>query len=106
MRYVSLLAMAGLLAAGTATAQVAPMPGTSMTGPATMSGPRAIIARELPHYGFRDVDVRALSTGQVAQIYALLHSNRSHGDKRGLIGSTLSRDGILQRAADSLTGRL
>lgn len=46
------------------------------------------VARELPNYGF-DIDVRKLSSGQVAAIYAILHSGNSERGKRGLIQSTI-----------------
>jgi hypothetical protein len=45
------------------------------------------------------VDVRQLSGAQVAQIYSLVHSNRSAGDVRTLIRGTL-QPGILQRLID------
>lgn len=69
---------------------------------APLTGQRANIARDLPHYGYRDVDVRSLSTSQVAQIDHLIHSGRSNNAIRGLIGSTLKR-GILQRGLDRLS---
>ena len=47
------------------------------------------VARELPRYGFKDVDVDQLSSNQVATLYMLMYSKRSHGDKRALIKSTL-----------------
>lgn len=47
------------------------------------------VARELPRYGFKDVDVDQLSSSQVAALYMLVHGKRSHGDKRALIKSTL-----------------
>jgi hypothetical protein len=99
-----LLAAALPLQAAPAAAQqgvfVAPPP--SVTGPARqLTGVRADIARELPYYGYGDVDVRRLSAGQVSQIYHLLYSNRSQGDKRGLIGAVLRR-GLLQRGVDRI----
>ncbi len=64
--------------------------------PGPLRGQRADVAVNLPRYGYRDVDVRRLSNGQVAQISALIHSNRSEGDIRSLVASTL-RGGALQR---------
>ena len=47
------------------------------------------IARELPKYGFRDVDVKSLSTAQVAHIRHLLYSDRGVAHIRGNIGAIL-----------------
>ncbi|MGB3553086.1 MAG: hypothetical protein WBA25_00430 [Jannaschia sp.] len=83
-----------------ATAQtifVAPQATALPSGP--LVGQRADVARELPRYGYGDVDVRRLSSGQVAQIAHLIYSGRSEGDIRGQIGSTLRR-GLLQRGVD------
>jgi hypothetical protein len=52
---------------------------------------REALARELPLYGFRDVDVGRLTTSQVVQIYTIMHSPRSQGDKRRIIRSALGR---------------
>ncbi|SFJ09168.1 hypothetical protein [Jannaschia pohangensis] len=75
---------------------------TSATSTAGLSGLRREIARELPRYGYRDVDVRSLSSGQVAHIYNLLHAGRSGNDTRNLIGGVLRR-GLLQRGIDRFT---
>jgi hypothetical protein len=60
-------------------------------GSRAQSGPRAFIEAELPYYGIRDVDVDRLSTSQVVQIYTLMNSPRSQGDKARLIRSALGR---------------
>ncbi|GFE65028.1 hypothetical protein [Litoreibacter roseus] len=54
----------------------------------------ASVARELPRYGFADVDVSRLSTGQLAHINHLLHSNRGTSEIRGLIGAVLGKSVI------------
>ncbi|MEL6587204.1 MAG: hypothetical protein AAFY65_10035 [Pseudomonadota bacterium] len=66
-----------------------------------LRGMRANIARQLPRFGHRNVDVRNLSNAQVAQINSLMHSGRSHGDISSLIGGTL-RKGFLQRGVDRI----
>ena len=68
---------------------------------AALVGQRADIARELPFWGYHDVDVTALSTGQVAHISHLVHSSRSQSEIRNQIGATLRR-GFLQRTVDRL----
>ena len=47
------------------------------------------VAQELPVYGFRDVDVRDLSTLQLTQINHLVNSSRSASRIRGGIGVVL-----------------
>ena len=69
-----------------------------------LTGLRARVARELPRYGYRDVDVRRLSVGQLAHISSLIHSDRSFGDVKGHIGAALRR-GLLQRGLDRVTRR-
>lgn len=64
-----------------------------------LTGLRAHVQSELPNFGYRNVDVRRLSNGQVAHINSLIHSGRSNGDIRGMIGATL-RGGFLQRGVD------
>ncbi|MEM7472483.1 MAG: hypothetical protein AAF340_14125 [Pseudomonadota bacterium] len=49
----------------------------------------ASVATELPNYGFKDVDVRDLSTGQIAHIHHLLYSGKGVADIRGQIGAVL-----------------
>ena len=107
MRLAAILA-ALALSSGSALAQAVPssQPGPAMIADAPLRGPRADLARELPHLGFRDVDVRALSSGQVMQVYSLLYSNRSANSKRLLIRSALSGGGLLQRSVESILGRL
>jgi hypothetical protein len=78
------LALAAVLAAGLGTS-------ASAQQGQSVSGPRQHIERQLPYYGFRDVDVSKLSTSQVVQIYTLMHSPRSQGDKARLIRSALGR---------------
>jgi hypothetical protein len=58
-------------------------------------GARLHLERELPLYGFKDVDVHALSTVQVAHITHLLHSNKSPAQIRGNIGAVLG-DSLLK----------
>ncbi|KIT15357.1 hypothetical protein [Jannaschia aquimarina] len=96
MRLALVPILAGLLLACTATPQLAQEP---------LSGPRANVARALPFYGFGDVDVERLSNNQVMQIYSLIHSERSQGDIRQLIRSTIE-PGLLQRGVDRLRDRL
>ncbi|MEM9795973.1 MAG: hypothetical protein AAF919_05770 [Pseudomonadota bacterium] len=64
-----------------------------------LTGQRASAAQVLPYYGYRDVDVRALRNGQVAQIVHLAHSGRSYGEVKGHIGAVL-RGGLLQRTIE------
>lgn len=91
------------LALAVALAAAAAAPGPVAAQAAQLTGQRLHISRELPRYGFRDVDVGRLSNAQVHQIAYLIHSNRSHGDVQGLIGATLRR-GFLQRGVDVLVG--
>lgn len=49
----------------------------------------ASVAMELPNYGFDDVDVRDLSTGQIAHIHHLLYSGKGTAEIRGQIGAVL-----------------
>ncbi|GIT90976.1 hypothetical protein JANAI62_14310 [Jannaschia pagri] len=69
----------------------------AQVGAPGLSPMQANVARQLPALGFRNVDVRQLSTVQLAQINHLLHSDRSVGDVRRLVAGTLRR-GPLQRA--------
>lgn len=49
---------------------------------------RANVAREMPHY-VPGVDVSRLSSSQLAAIYSIMHSPRTHSDKIGSIRSVL-----------------
>ena len=49
---------------------------------------RLSVRHELPRYGV-EVDVRSLSTAQLAAIHHILHSDHSHSEKRGLIRSAV-----------------
>jgi hypothetical protein len=98
--------LAALLAAAFAVhAPPAPAQGVYAAPPpqiareAPLTGIRASIARDLPYFGFRDVDVRALRLSQAAQIHYLIHSGRSRGDIRRQIRSTL-KGGLIQRAIE------
>ena len=55
----------------------------------------ASIASELPNYGFADVDVRDLSTGQIAHIHHLLYSGKGTAEIKGQIGAVLG-DSLLR----------
>jgi hypothetical protein len=81
-----------------------PPPDAASERGAPLTGLRAHVARQLPLFGFYDVDVRRLSTGQVVAINSVIHSGRSRGDVTGMIGGTLRR-GLLQRGLDRLGGR-
>ncbi len=48
----------------------------------------ALVASELHHYT-NDATVDDLNNSQLAQIYSIMHSNRSEGDKRRLIQSAI-----------------
>ena len=50
---------------------------------------RAQVGSRLDRNGFRQVDVDRLSTGQLAALHGHMNSQRSEGDKRALIRSTL-----------------
>lgn len=50
---------------------------------------QASVAAELPNYGFHDVDVTDLSSGKLAHINHLIHSNKSVAQIRGNIGAVL-----------------
>lgn len=52
------------------------------------------VARELPKFGYRNVDVTTLSTGKIAHIHYLLFSNNSVAHIRGSIGAVLGRSVI------------
>ena len=47
------------------------------------------LARELPKYGFKDVDLDALSNNKIMHINHLIHSNKSVAQLRGNIGAVL-----------------
>ncbi|MBM2575242.1 hypothetical protein JQC91_02895 [Jannaschia sp. Os4] len=79
-----------------ASAQGVFVPPPSQQRAAPLTGARANIAQQLYQYGYGDVDVRRLTTSQVAQINYLLHAGRSGGDTRALIGAALARPGRLQ----------
>ncbi|MGB3408926.1 MAG: hypothetical protein WBA67_15700 [Jannaschia sp.] len=89
-RYLVAAVVGGLTLTGMATAQ---------TAGSLLYGQRADIARELPAYGYADVDVARLSTRQVAHISHLLYSDRGTAEIHAMIGSTLRR-GFLQRVVD------
>jgi hypothetical protein len=96
----ALVAAALSLPALSAAAQgafVSPPPAAATETP--LRGVRAAIARELPRFGYPDVDVRRLGPSQVAHIHYFVFSNRSQGDIRGAIGATLRR-GLLQRGLE------
>lgn len=50
---------------------------------------QADVARELPNYGFKDVDVRDLSSAQIAHIRHHLYSDNGTAKIRGNIGAVL-----------------
>lgn len=68
--------------------------------PAAAEPPRdqllAAVARELPVYGFTEVDPRTLSRAQLAQIHHIMHSDRSESDKRAMIQSALGGPNTLR----------
>ncbi|MFO6464539.1 hypothetical protein ACK8OR_09105 [Jannaschia sp. KMU-145] len=66
---------------------------------APMNSARVHLSQQLPVYGFRDVDVRRLSAGQVVQLQHVLHSGRSNGNIRWQI-DTILNGGLLQRGFD------
>ena len=97
--------LAASLAAPAAAQSIAlPQPDYAVSGDTPLTGTRASVARELPRFGFGDIDVRRLSSGQVAHIHGLVYSGRSDGDIRGHISATLRR-GLLQRGVDRVTRR-
>ncbi len=53
------------------------------------------VSTELKTYGFKDVDVRSLSSGQIAHIHHLLYSDRGVAQIRGQIGAILG-DSLLK----------
>lgn len=53
------------------------------------------VAKELPWYGFDDVDVASLSTAQLSHIQLILFSKRSAAQIRGNIGAVLG-DSVLK----------
>lgn len=55
----------------------------------TLTPLQASVAAELPNYGFEDVDVTTLSSGKLAHINHLLHSDKSVAQIRGNIGAVL-----------------
>jgi hypothetical protein len=95
---IRLVLLSALLAASPAVASE-PFAGHGAGETAPLAGQRAFLRAQLPLLGFADVDVRRLSTAQVAQITHLIHSGRSAGDTRGLIRGAL-RPGFLQRLID------
>ncbi|MEM9581556.1 MAG: hypothetical protein AAGA08_00420 [Pseudomonadota bacterium] len=50
---------------------------------------QADVARELPNYGFTDVDVRSLTPVQLGHIKHLIYSDQSVAKIRGNIGAVL-----------------
>ncbi|WP_308915937.1 hypothetical protein [Jannaschia sp. LMIT008] len=54
---------------------------------------RLVVDRELPRHGFRDVDVRDLSTNQVVQIYGAVTNTtrKSAAERQAIITSALGR---------------
>ncbi|WP_227418227.1 hypothetical protein [Roseitranquillus sediminis] len=64
---------------------------------------RMLVTRELPRYGYTDVDVRALTIEQVAAIHHALHSDHySESEKRAMLRSAL---GGRQSLRGLLSGR-
>lgn len=61
--------------------------------PAAASDPQSSVktnlARELPKYGFDDVDLDTLSNSKIMHINHLIHSNKSVAQIRGNIGAVL-----------------
>ena len=98
----SVLAALALAFPMAASAQGVFVPPPGDVAGAPLTGQRAHVSRELPRYGYGGVDVRRLSSGQVAAIASFLHSGRSEGDVRSLIGGVLRR-GFLQRSIDRVT---
>ncbi|MEM8822586.1 MAG: hypothetical protein AAGF30_03155 [Pseudomonadota bacterium] len=69
-----------------------------------LTGARANVQRQLPRFGYHNVDVRRLSTAQVSAINSLVHSDEAIGDIRIQIRSAL-RPGIIQQQYDRLRDR-
>ncbi len=71
----------------------------SCAGPVTANNGltplQADVARELPKYGFTDVDVTSLTPAQIGHIKHLLYSNHGTARIRGNIGAILG-DSILK----------
>ena len=61
---------------------------TFATGAEASEQLRRAVAFELARYEI-EVDVRELSTGELAAIQQIANSNRSHSDKRALIRSAI-----------------
>jgi hypothetical protein len=97
---LALAAASALPAAGTAQGVFVGPPETGISRDG-LTGQRAHIARELPRFGFRQVDVRTLTNLQVARIDQVVHGNGSHGDIRARIDGIVRR-GFLQRGLDSI----
>ncbi len=54
-----------------------------------LSSVKTNLERELPNYGFADVDLNSLSSTQIMHINHLLYSNKSVSQIRGNIGAIL-----------------
>ncbi|CUH15806.1 hypothetical protein JSE7799_00324 [Jannaschia seosinensis] len=106
---MSRLALCATFAALLATPTVAqgvfvPPPDAVMGGEVDrgLTGQRARLARELPHYGYGNVDVARLSERKVALIANSISAGRSFNYTSARIGSILRGGGLLQRAIDGL----
>jgi hypothetical protein len=102
------VSLALALSAALVLPSAAPAQGVFVAAPevradrAGLTGQRAHVARELPRFGFRGVDVTRLSNLQVARLNLAIHGDGSHGEVRGRINGILRR-GFLQRGLDGLS---
>ena len=70
----------------------------ALAGPVSASPQlRRMVEMELPLWGYDEVDVDALTTGQVAQLHQIMFGDRRRSDKHRLIRSALDGPGLLSR---------
>ncbi len=75
----------------------------AIAAPASASSQlRRLVEQQLPSWGYSEVDVGDLTTGQVAQLHHIMSSDRSHSDKAALIKSVLNGAYTLPRLPSAL----
>ena len=102
----ALVALALALAAAPATAQgvfVEPNIAIGPREPVSLTGAQRTARMNLERYGLRDVDVRRLSSGQLAQINHHVSRDRPSGEIRNQLETVVSGRGLGQRLLDRVT---
>ncbi len=82
---------------------VAAILAASVAAPAAAASQlRRSVALELPRWGYGQVDIDRLTSGQVAQLHHIMASDRTHSDKAALIKSVLNGAYTLRRLPSAL----